>query len=99
MGDRDRPKKSWRELDQTRDRGRTAERPRDGRSPQKDAQASRQHRAALDALFAKGELGKFADKLAPAARTPPRSGGSVAAGKAAEAPPPKMTPAAKDEPK
>ena len=73
MGERDRPKKSWRELDQAREKGRSGERPRDGRSPRDDARASSQHRAALDALFAKGELGKFADRLAPAARQPPRA--------------------------
>jgi hypothetical protein len=70
----DRPKKSWRELDAARDRPRP---PRDDRSrdPARpgsgsssgsggmDARASKQYRAALDALFEKGEVGKIADKL------------------------------------
>lgn len=59
----DRPKKSWRELDQQRGRPRpprSEDRPRpDGM----DARASKQYRAALDALFDKGEVGKLAEKL------------------------------------
>src|SRR5256885_15342321 len=64
----DRPKKSWRELDAQRDR--TGPRPARGeganRGPHKDgmdARASKQYRAALDALFEKGEVGKIGDKL------------------------------------
>ena len=63
----DRPKKSWRELDASRDKG--GPRPsRDdrARAPQTsgmDARASKQYRAALDALFDKGEVGKLAEKL------------------------------------
>src|SRR5256885_2569212 len=66
----DRPKKSWREMDAARDRPRP---PRDdrGREPARpssgsggmDARASKQYRAALDALFEKGEVGKIAEKL------------------------------------
>ena len=33
-----------------------------------DAAASKQYRAALDALFAKGEVGKLAEKMAPDGR-------------------------------
>ena len=63
------PKKSWRELDAQRDRA--GPRPARGegganRGPHKDgmdARASKQYRAALDALFEKGEVGKFAEKL------------------------------------
>jgi hypothetical protein len=62
----DRPKKSWRELDAARDR--TGPRPsrddRDRKGPgNMDARASKQYRAALDALFEKGEVGKLAEKL------------------------------------
>jgi hypothetical protein len=65
----DRPKKSWRELDAQRDRA--GPRPARGegganRNANKDgmdARASKQYRAALDALFEKGEVGKFAEKL------------------------------------
>jgi hypothetical protein len=65
----DRPKKSWREMDAQRDRA--GPRPARGegggnRGPNKDgmdARASKQYRAALDALFEKGEVGKFAEKL------------------------------------
>jgi hypothetical protein len=72
MGDRDRPKKTWKELDAMRGRGRASDRG-ERRHPKEDARASSQHRAALDALFARGELGKFSEKLAPAARqSPPR---------------------------
>ena len=65
----DRPKKSWRELDQMRDRGGPRpsrddrDRPRPGGM---DARASKQYRAALDALFEKGEVGKLAEKLSGA---------------------------------
>jgi len=68
----DRGKKSWRELDAARDRPRP---PRDDRGRETgrpssssgsggmDARASKQYRAALDALFEKGEVGKIAEKL------------------------------------
>jgi hypothetical protein len=67
----DRPKKSWREMDAARDRprpprddrGREAGRPSSGSSGGMDARASKQYRAALDALFEKGEVGKIAEKL------------------------------------
>ncbi|MDB4965933.1 MAG: hypothetical protein JWN44_1622 [Myxococcales bacterium] len=65
----DRPKKSWRELDNQRDRAgaRPAARSGDGGNrTQKDgmdARASKQYRAALDALFEKGEVGKLAEKM------------------------------------
>ncbi len=65
--DRDRPKKSWRELDAQRDRaagGRTSPGAPKGASPQKSDAASKQYRAQLDALFAKGGVGKFAERLA-----------------------------------
>jgi hypothetical protein len=62
----DRPKKSWRELDAMRDRaGPRAPRGEGQRAHKEgmDARASKQYRAALDALFEKGEVGKLAEKL------------------------------------
>lgn len=63
----DRPKKSWRELDAVRDRAgpRPSRDDRDRKGPgaNMDARASKQYRAALDALFEKGEVGKLAEKL------------------------------------
>lgn len=62
----DRPKKSWRELDANRGKPRPSRDERgDSRSSGMDARASKQYRAALDALFAKGEVGKLAEKLTP----------------------------------
>lgn len=71
----DRPKKSWREMDAARDRAGPRP-PRDKNDrPQgssnsgsggMDARASKSYRAALDALFAKGEVGKLAEKLSGA---------------------------------
>ena len=64
----DRPKKSWRELDAMRGKPRPSRDERgDSRSSGMDARASKQYRAALDALFAKGEVGKLAEKLGPGA--------------------------------
>jgi hypothetical protein len=64
MRDRERPKKSWRELDTARDKSRSGpggpERPR-----AEDTRASSRHRAALDALFEKGGFGKIIETLAP----------------------------------
>jgi hypothetical protein len=111
VSDRDRPKKSWKELDAQRDRGGgRARSERGGPRSQEDPRASRQHRAALDALFAKGELGKLAEKLAPAARpmapsrpailSPPSSGEPGAPGAIERsAPTPAPTPAAPEPPK
>ncbi len=59
MSDRERPKKSWREIDAGRSGTRGPARP----EPAADAKASKAHRATLDALFAKGEVGKYAEKL------------------------------------
>jgi hypothetical protein len=62
----DRPKKSWRELDSMRGKPRPSRDERgDSRSNAMDARASKQYRAALDALFEKGEVGKLAEKLTP----------------------------------
>lgn len=66
-GDRpDRAKKSWREMDAMRGKPRPSRDDRgDSRSSAMDARASKQYRAALDALFEKGEVGKLAEKLTP----------------------------------
>jgi hypothetical protein len=62
----DRPKKSWRELDAMRGKPRPSRDERgDSRSSGMDARASKQYRAALDALFEKGEVGKLAEKMTP----------------------------------
>ncbi|MCU1281031.1 MAG: hypothetical protein JWM53_4577 [bacterium] len=67
----DRPKKSWRELDANRGKPRPSgnDRP-DSRSSGMDARASKQYRAALDALFEKGEVGKLAEKLSGSPGSP-----------------------------
>jgi hypothetical protein len=66
----DRPKKTWRERDAMRGQPRPSRDDRDSRSGSSssggmNAAASKQYRAALDALFAKGEVGKLAEKLTP----------------------------------
>jgi hypothetical protein len=61
----DRPKKTWRELDANRGKPRPSRDDRDSRSSGMDAHASKQYRAALDALFEKGEVGKLAEKMGP----------------------------------
>ncbi len=61
MSDRDRPKRSWRDVDAARNGSRGAALPRV--ESKAELKASRDHRAALDALFERGELGKYADKL------------------------------------
>jgi hypothetical protein len=90
--DRDRPKKSWREIDSQRDRsGGSQGQPRP--SPRQAEQASKNYRAQLDALFAKGEVGKFAAKLAGG---PPSLRSEPAAPKKEEAPPPPPEPPKED---
>ena len=62
----DRPKKTWRERDAARGQPRPSRDERgDSRSSGMDARASKQYRAALDALFEKGEVGKLAEKMGP----------------------------------
>jgi hypothetical protein len=64
VSDRDKPKRSWKEIDARRDGARRSEDAKvSGGSSAADAKASRAHRAALDALFEKGEIGKYAEKL------------------------------------
>jgi hypothetical protein len=71
MSDRDRPKRSWREIDAVREGGRrdAGARPSSAREATAQDKASRDHRAALDKLFAKGEVGKYAEKLGIGAKT------------------------------
>ena len=63
MSDRDRPKRSWKEVDSQRDGSRRSGEASFQKPDGADAKASKAHRAALDALFAKGEVGKYAEKL------------------------------------
>jgi hypothetical protein len=90
--DRDRPKKSWREVDAQRDRSGGGARPGEPRqSPKQSEVASKQYRAQLDALFAKGEVGKFAEKLSggpPSLRSDPPKPAAPAPQAAPEPPPP-----------
>jgi hypothetical protein len=99
VSDRDRPKKSWREIDAGRDRAGGSSRTPGGPHPGPSAdRSSKQYRAALDALFEKGEVGKLAEKLTP---PPPRSTPAAepaaaepaARRAAAETPAPKNNPA------
>lgn len=60
----DRPKKSWRELDQQRGKARSSDPPPGGPKKQSEEdRQSKQHRAALDALFAKGSVAELAEKM------------------------------------
>lgn len=87
--DRERPKKSWREIDAQRDGARgSSPHPTDARSAAAADRASKQHRAALDALFEKGEVGKLAEKLIAPSRQPPAL---------VDAPKPKAAPAPEPE--
>jgi type I site-specific restriction-modification system R (restriction) subunit len=65
--ERDREKRSWREIDQSRDRGRSGVEPRGGNEPRlsdiRSERESKKYRAALDALFEKGGLAKAAETL------------------------------------
>jgi hypothetical protein len=64
MNDRDRPKKSWREIDASRDKSRSsAAKPENGPSRAQEERASKAYRAQLDALFERGEVGKFAQEM------------------------------------
>jgi hypothetical protein len=72
LSDRERPKRSWREIDARRDgASRSAGPSRPPGESAAEAKASRAHRAALDALFERGELGKYAEKLGLGAATKP----------------------------
>ncbi len=72
----DKPKKSWREIDAARDRA-GGSRPTSIPSKLREQQKSKQHRAALDALFEQGGFSKVAEILgkplepSPAVPAPP----------------------------
>ena len=87
LSERERPKRSWREIDAGRDGARS----RDARAPSDSpaqAKASKAHRAALDALFERGEVGKYAEKLGLGApRTDPTPPAAPAAPAAPIEPP------------
>jgi hypothetical protein len=67
--DRERPRKSWREIDSTRDRSRQAGSDR-GDKPKRAQASGRRYRAALDRLFEAGGIGKLLD-AAGEAKAPP----------------------------
>jgi hypothetical protein len=95
--DRDRPKKSWREIDSQRDRsGGSRPQGQPKPSPRQAEQASKNYRAQLDALFAKGEVGKFAAKLAGG---PPGMRSEPAPAKKEEAAPPPPPEPPKEDPR
>jgi hypothetical protein len=89
MSDRDRPKRSWREIDAARDGGRRdgGSRPPSSATSSAQEKASRDHRATLDKLFEKGELGKYAEKLGIG--TPGKASAPVAKADAPAHEPPK----------
>ncbi len=90
MGNDDRPKLSWREIDKRRAGGTTNSGGRSSapseRPSHEEASRQKQYRAALEAAFAKGELGKLADKLNLVGRAAP-------AEEPKPAPPPAAAPA------
>ena len=79
-------------MDAQRDRSGGGARPgQPGQSPKQSEVASKQYRAQLDALFAKGEVGKFAEKLSggpPSLRSDPPKPAAPPPQAAPEPPPP-----------
>lgn len=65
MSNENRQKKSWREIDRARESGSSATRSAEPRRDVNEDRQQKQYRAALEALFNGGGLGKLADKLAP----------------------------------
>lgn len=68
MGNDERQKLSWRDIDKRRDGSSSGGRvatsgPAEPRGGSHEEHRQKQYRAALEAAFAKGEVGKFADKL------------------------------------
>jgi len=110
MASDDRPKLSWREIDKRRDG--SGHGPggggRSGLPPTQEEARQRQYRAALEAAFEKGELGKLADKLnltgrngaapAPAAAAQPAASAAATAlaSASASSPAPAASAAAED---
>jgi hypothetical protein len=81
MAKEDRPRKSWREIDRSRD-GSSGSSARGGPPPQRareEEHAQKQYRAVLEAAFAKGELGKLAEKLTSPRGAPPAPAAEPAA--------------------
>ncbi|PSM32011.1 hypothetical protein BVG81_002460 [Haliangium sp. UPWRP_2] len=102
MASEDRPKMSWRDIDKRRDGASHGKNGagRGGLPTTQEEARQKQYRAALEAAFEKGELGKLADKLnltsrggattpAPAAPTP--SNGSHANASSSQSPRPEPT--------
>jgi hypothetical protein len=75
MGNEDRPKLSWREIDKRRAGGGSGSSGRSSaptnRPPHGEETRQKQYRAVLEAAFAKGEMGKLADKLNLVSRSGP----------------------------
>src|SRR5262245_60177691 len=100
--DRDRPKKSWRDVDKQRDGSRSSSppRPQNAASQAQQDRASKSYRAQLDALFERGELGKFAEKITQSRGDsvlgPPMPAKKPEAPAAPAEPPPPAAPAAED---
>jgi len=59
----DKPKKSWREIDSSRDRSQQRARTERFEQKSRDVQSSKKYRAALEALFEKGGFDKVAEIL------------------------------------
>lgn len=76
MRDDDRPKKSWREIDKTRDRSthRRDDRPGGGLKP-RGPRSQKSYRAALDRLFDSGKIGDLVEEKAPSSGDAPAEGG------------------------
>lgn len=100
MASEDRPKMSWRDIDKRRDGASHGKNGagRGGLPTTQEEARQKQYRAALEAAFEKGELGKLADKLnltsrggaaTPAAPTP--SNGSHAHASSSQSPRPDST--------
>ena len=69
--DGDKPKKSWREIDSQRDKSAPRAEGPSGARGAGGVKSDRQYRAALEALFDKGGIGKVADKMAEKMGAPP----------------------------
>lgn len=79
MAHDERPKLSWREIDKRRESGSSSSGRPSGSQPGRPSASQedhrqKQYRAALEAAFAKGELGKLADKLNLLGRGGPPAG-------------------------
>ena len=79
--DGDKPKKSWREIDSQRDKSAPRAEGPSGARGAGGVKSDRQYRAALEALFDKGGIGKVADKMAEKMGAPalPRASSAPAA--------------------